>query len=474
MKQIFFLSLLSIALLCGCSEDPPNIVSPPPPSLDTTFGVLNGVVKDSISDIGIENAELTTIPPTKTVYSDIYGQFTFDSIPTGEYMLMIRKEGYDDVDTSITVSYQYSTTVYVYTDKSNSFWSYYTTLPTNQSGGISVLKNGAIIPSPTPTFVGNNNVFIFGGYILPPNSENWISILPDESPRYAYQNPYNNYVFCETNIIHQVNGGHVIATPDLHVSMDNGLTWQQRLSGLFYSITFAPNNICFATGSVPNVSWDNLYKSVDGGYTWNTIDPIPGFRYENVKQVYYNRIYLFGSYDDTTRYSDDYGKTWTKKPLTNQHANMIRWSILIPNNVLLTTFYLGTSQIGLSYDNGETWTPGGSVPDSSTIFGRKANQNGILYLRKNNQLRGIYASNDYGSTWEFIGTGLPKKKVYGIDIDGDGYVYVVVGNYYVGNNSDIKRVYKSNEPNLRRIDRSRMFSNKPIRENVNVNKRSNR
>jgi hypothetical protein len=360
MRKILFTLVCIISfILSSCSDDPQQIITPPPE--EPTYGIISGGIYDSVGGKALGGVEITTSPPTRTVTSTETGFYLIDSIPTGQYTVFAHKEKYDDLDTLVTIQTNTTSYINLYMYPSNSNWTYYATLPEYKNGGLYTLTDGTLFSFQSDVFInvgGNNGQFVYGTHILPPNTQNWTYIFNNDAPSSVRENPYNNYAFCSTRDVIHYFTGNTIATADLHVSVNNGQSWQNRIPGNVYSMTFAPNNICFAVSILWTGSTEinKLYKSSDGGRSWDEIDPIPGFKYSSVKQLFNNRIYLMGYSNDTARYSDDYGQTWIKKLLSYNEQNMIRGCILLQNNALLTTYYEGSPYFGYSYDNGNTWT----------------------------------------------------------------------------------------------------------------------
>ncbi|WP_346696685.1 carboxypeptidase-like regulatory domain-containing protein [Barnesiella viscericola] len=58
------------------------------------FSVIHGRIVDEITGQPIENAHITLSPIIRSTVSDYNGQYSFDELDSGEYMIIVQKEGY--------------------------------------------------------------------------------------------------------------------------------------------------------------------------------------------------------------------------------------------------------------------------------------------------------------------------------------------------------------------------------------------
>jgi hypothetical protein len=76
---------------------------------------LNGLVRDY--DLGIdgpiENAQISTIPPSEVVLSDSYGRFSIRTPDAGDFIIVAKHKNYYTTQEVISVSYDYTATVNV-------------------------------------------------------------------------------------------------------------------------------------------------------------------------------------------------------------------------------------------------------------------------------------------------------------------------------------------------------------------------
>jgi hypothetical protein len=70
---------------------------------DETFGSIEGFVLHSETDEPVQNANITTTPPTNSILTDVEGTFRLDEIPTGSYSIKVSKNGFQNNSVSVTV-----------------------------------------------------------------------------------------------------------------------------------------------------------------------------------------------------------------------------------------------------------------------------------------------------------------------------------------------------------------------------------
>lgn len=101
MKILVFivLSTLIIINLLHCSKNSMEIS----PEKTNKFGGIQGQVIDSLTLIGIPEAEIITQPPTKNYYTDTLGNYIISEVITGEYIVKVSKDVYEKDSLLITV-----------------------------------------------------------------------------------------------------------------------------------------------------------------------------------------------------------------------------------------------------------------------------------------------------------------------------------------------------------------------------------
>jgi len=81
-------------LLQGCKEDP---------IIPIALGDLNGLVLIKENNQPIEGASITTSPPTTSLLSDAFGNFSLTDIPSGTYNVRIEKDNLSSILQSVSV-----------------------------------------------------------------------------------------------------------------------------------------------------------------------------------------------------------------------------------------------------------------------------------------------------------------------------------------------------------------------------------
>jgi len=440
MRSIILVVGISlIGFLVGCSDStaPPQI--PPPQNVE--YATLHGGVFDSVGGKSLDSAIITTQPVTKTIYTGSSGYFEIDSMIVGTlYHVFVERAGYSNAEDTITItnSYNYlSATLHV----ENSNWTYLTSMNEFMNNHVEVLNNGNLLST---TRILNNSL---NTYVQVAGTNQWNFIFTDEQTIGYYKNLYNNFVFAYT-------GDNVspFRDPDLYVSYDNGINWTRKFAGSIFGMAFFGSGVAY-TSVYYRPSTFELKKSTDHGQNWFNVDPISGFEYYDIQKVLNERVFLFSSNsssNDTVYVSDNEGVTWQVKVLSNgNYSNYIRGSIKLNNNTLITKdAYYSDFRIVKSNDNGDSWFPiSSNFPvtsrDSVNIY---VASNSYIYAIKKSEERGVYVSVDNGATYNKISIGLPRNKFpASVGFNGQGYVYIVVGNFIIGG-IDTKRIYKSNVP----------------------------
>jgi photosystem II stability/assembly factor-like uncharacterized protein len=254
-------------------------------------------------------------------------------------------------------------------------------------------------------------------------------------------------------ISHLVTGknGCVCASTDyggLYVSNDNGNHWIERIGELIFCLAVNKDGKLFAGGIYND---GRIYTSTDDGITWTSISPpeFSGMAIDAIAIDSSNHIYL-GGYKGLFR-SDNNGESWTgiNSGLENLDAKYPRCLTAGPQGVVFAGFDEG---IYRTTDYGAHWSPmnkgltslyigsivitksgyilasisnfsdlGGGV-FRSTIFGDSLVKvlddfSGSLaidnagHIFDGSILSGIYKSDDEGSTWVPVNTGLGNLEV---------------------------------------------------------------
>lgn len=70
---------------------------------DETFGSIQGTVIDSETNLPINNANITTTPPTNSILTGEDGTYRLDEIPVGNYSIQARKNEFQNNSVSVAV-----------------------------------------------------------------------------------------------------------------------------------------------------------------------------------------------------------------------------------------------------------------------------------------------------------------------------------------------------------------------------------
>ena len=98
------LSVLLILLLCACREE---TIQP------QLFGSMVGTVIRNTDNVAVENAVISTTPPTSLLLTDDFGRFALSDIEPGTYTVRAEKEGFVSTVESVTVFAQKTANVTV-------------------------------------------------------------------------------------------------------------------------------------------------------------------------------------------------------------------------------------------------------------------------------------------------------------------------------------------------------------------------
>jgi photosystem II stability/assembly factor-like uncharacterized protein len=167
-----------------------------------------------------------------------------------------------------------------------------------------------------------------------------------------------------------------------------------------------------------------LYKSTDGGATWNRIDK--GFTDGILGRIILSMspsdskiIYAIAEAKATALFkSTDGGETWTKKSSSsNVTARPFYFSVLTVDPTNSNRLYRPAFNLSISDDAGESWF------DASTEGGWVHSDLHALWINPNNSSHmilgtdgGVYLSFDKGNNWMFL-NNLPLAQYYHVAVD---------------------------------------------------------
>jgi photosystem II stability/assembly factor-like uncharacterized protein len=210
-----------------------------------------------------------------------------------------------------------------------------------------------------------------------------------------------NYLFAGC-----ISGGGVFR------SSDNGVSWQSVNSGLFnlnIKFLYYNNNILFA-GTFGN----GIFFSTNFGDNWYSASS--GLTNLYVNYIYYSSGFLYAGTSDTLNnsggvyISGNNGSNWNFIGLAGFSVN----ALLKNGNYLIagTAFKGNSGGFYRTTNNGINWSLSNSgLPGFGIEVNYISADGANIYAGTGN---GVYASNNYGSTWESISIQLSQVKVYSI------------------------------------------------------------
>jgi serine/threonine protein kinase/photosystem II stability/assembly factor-like uncharacterized protein len=192
---------------------------------------------------------------------------------------------------------------------------------------------------------------------------------------------------------------------EVRVSLDGGLSWKDAWPFLAYFVVPGPDRQAIYTASSLG-----LLTSPDKGMTWHILSLGPGIgRLEiQVDPRDGATLYALGkshtSFSDTLYRSQDGGSTWQEVPTERSEGLAIN-----PIDGALYRFDRDSNEIYRSTDGGQTWTTP-APPTEKAIEGVAVHpQNGSLYALHSLD---AYVSTDDGLTWEQIGQHWLGDRLY--------------------------------------------------------------
>jgi hypothetical protein len=90
--KLFLLSILSLFLVCGCSEDE-----------ESSFGGITGIVTNANSNEIVSGAIVTLSPNNSSVQTDAAGSFSFSDLEPGTYTVQVKASNYETTTAQVSV-----------------------------------------------------------------------------------------------------------------------------------------------------------------------------------------------------------------------------------------------------------------------------------------------------------------------------------------------------------------------------------
>ncbi len=242
--------------------------------------------------------------------------------------------------------------------------------------------------------------------------------LAEGNPGITYLGPYGGDV--RTLAVHPDKPDRVfLGTSDgqVFISTDRGTTWTrgeglQRRKLVLDSIVFNPENpeTVYAGGWELKRDRGQLYKSVDGGRSWELISLGRDFN-SSVRAVAVSPVdpdLIAVGITEGVMLSRDGGSSWDR--ISRGFRSMHNVHSLAFDPVERETLFVGTFRLGWkTEDLGEKWTPltTGIYWDSDffSIQINPENRNNVII----GACSGFYRSTDKGDNWSRIRNGLPDE-----------------------------------------------------------------
>jgi len=228
-------------------------------------------------------------------------------------------------------------------------------------------------------------------------------------------------VIAEGGIVYAANG-------TVSRSMDGGLTWDTKTTNFMtMELIFNAQN----TNIVYAASWNGMYKTIDSGENWFTINnnlSADNITAMAVDPLVPTTIYASGWTSGLWK-STDNGNNWF-----NIQPNMLYITKLIADPISANTIYANGSR---SIDGGFTWSYVGPSINMLDIYTLDPNNSDILYSSDSYPSR-IWKSIDWAANWDEITTPLIANEwAKTITIDPLNSNLVYLATYYTA------RVFKS-------------------------------
>ncbi len=198
-------------------------------------------------------------------------------------------------------------------------------------------------------------------------------------------------------------------------SQDNGLTWASmgNMPWLSYTMAIAPSDAIFVGGWFEHGGhYDGIVRSRDAGESWEFLD----FPYSDVWSLAIDPAgWIYAGGNGGLWKSDDGGDTWD--PVARFEGKRIEAIAIGPNG---DVFVSSPSDYALmrSSDGGNSWSvayPHGN-PQAIAI-----NSEGRIFISY--FTGGVLSSVDNGATWHDFTEGLPNLFVRAFAFDAEGHLY---------------------------------------------------
>jgi photosystem II stability/assembly factor-like uncharacterized protein len=197
-----------------------------------------------------------------------------------------------------------------------------------------------------------------------------------------------------------------IADSGIFRSTDGGTTWNDSNPGPVGYITSLAidlqNPEILYTGS-----WSGVHKSVDGGAHWRAQNSgLADYCIKALKVHPQNSSIVYAGSESAIYRSINGGATWNSTGLSNRDIRSLAIDPLNPNNIYAGTYYFGVFK---STNGGSTWNAGNL--SNNTILSLAIDPLNPDALYAGTDSSGVYKSIDGGANWSAANSGLTNTSI---------------------------------------------------------------
>ena len=418
IKQIMVSCILVLIFIISCEENTTK-------SKRIEQGYITGTVVDLNSNEPVSNA-IIQIDSTLS-YTDQNGNYIFNDIPFGTYVLFTKAYGFLDFEKEIIINEDSLIFDIIMEPKFGCVNGRVRKKYDNSNITNAIIQIDSITDTTDSEGYYHLENVPFGLHIITATSPG----LQDFEKEINIENDVTNFdITMELKDFGTIweqldypldNMGKINCiennnTSDLLIGTDNGLylstsrgegNWTQTLDQPVYTIFSSGRGNIYAGGN-------DLYLSEDNGSTWLLIDTLgTEFSCISIVETETGRLIMtIRKPDDNLNFtgfnkslfSDDTAKTWTELDICGDAFDVLRtWNHYIGNENLILSFYRGDmiAELFASFDNGNSWEDiDNNVPGNLNRFSGLGNNNEIYIWPVDTEENNLFKSNNYGESWK--------------------------------------------------------------------------